>query len=352
MRTIRVSSILLFAFGVALQPVIAKAQPTFQPPNTLSAENASSEGQEDTVAARQLKATVADLLLHDKYDEIDRLADKIRRDKTRLIGGGWMLPHLYLGLEFSNGVTPEEHIAKLKAWVAARPQSITARVALARAYISYAWLARGSGYANTVTEERWQRFKERIAEAQHVLDDSANMSPMCPEWFLEMQKVALAQGWDASRTATLFDQARRFEPDYIYFYKSYANYLLPKWDGKPGDAAAFAKESADAVGGPKGDYLYFHIGMVSNGQTGFSQLDWVRLQSGYQAQIGLYGVTNFDTNQLALFAWRFQDRTVAKQVFDQIGDKWSKEVWRTRASFEKARVWAEGSTDSTTAALH
>ena len=120
----------------------------------------------------------------------------------------------------------------------------------------------------------------------------------------------LAQSWDAARSAALFDKAVTFEPTYFYFYKYYANYLQPKWDGKEGEAAAFARKSANAIGGPEGDFLYFHIAMVvlaaNNGNVDASQMDWARLQ---------------------LMAWRFRDRDVARPIFNEIGDKWSKEVW-------------------------
>lgn len=329
-----VSSIVSLALGLVLFPVTAPAKLAFQPQRMIqpgAGTLAESGIEEESVATTRLKANLADLLLHDKYDEIEGIADKIRTDKTRLVGGGWLLKQLYFGLEASNGTMPEEHIAELKAWIVARPQSITARVALAKAYTSYAWLARGNGYADSVTPERRQRFKERIAEAQKVLDDSANITPMDPEWFAEMQTIALAQSWDGARSTALFDKAVTFEPTYFYFYKYYANYLQPKWDGKEGEAAAFARKSADAIGGPEGDFLYFHIAMVvlaaNNGNVDASQMDWARLQRGCQAQRDLYGVVDFDINQFALMAWRFRDRDVARPIFNEIGDKWSKEVW-------------------------
>jgi hypothetical protein len=348
MRSFCVSSIVSLAFGFVLLPVAAAAELAPQPQRLVqpgAGAAAESRMAEESVVVRELKASLADYLLHDKYDEIERVADKIRTDKTRLDGGGWLLKQLYFGLEAANGTTPEEHITELKAWIAVRPQSITAHVALAKAYTSYAWLARGGGYGETVTAERRKRFTERIAEAKRALDESANITPMDPEWFAEMQTIALAQSWDAERSAALFDKAVTFEPTYFYFYKYYANYLEPKWDGKPGEAAAFAKKSADGVGGPEGDFLYFHIAMVvlaaSNGNVDASQMDWVRLQRGYQAQRDLYGIVSFDRNQFALMAWRFRDRAVAGPIFREIGDKWSKEVWGNRTRFETAREWAE-----------
>ncbi|MGA1981993.1 MAG: DUF4034 domain-containing protein [Acidobacteriaceae bacterium] len=347
MRFICVSSIASLALGFVLFPITAAARLAPQPQKLVqpgAGAVAESRVEEESVVVRELKASLADSLLHGKYDEIERVADKIRTDKTRLAGGGWLLKQVYFGLEAANGTTPEEHIAELKAWIVARPQSITAHVALAKAYTSYAWLARGGGNADTVTAERRKRFTERIAEAKRALDESANITPMDPEWFAEMQTVALAQSWDAERSAALFNKAVAFEPTYFYFYKYYANYLQPKWDGQEGEAAAFAKKSADAVGGPEGDFLYFHIAMVvlaaNNGKVDAAQMDWERLQRGYQAQRDLYGVVSFDRNQFALMAWRFRDRDVARPIFNEIGDKWSKEVWGNRTRFETAREWA------------
>src|ERR1700746_3038169 len=116
--------------------------------------------------------------------------------------------------------------------------------------------------ADTVTPEGWRLFDERVKEAQVVLDGSAKMQHMCPQWYSEMMTVGLAQSWDAKRVKENFDRGIQFEPDYYYLYLQFANYLLPKWDGHPGDASAFARSSADRLGGSAGDLLYFQIATV------------------------------------------------------------------------------------------
>jgi hypothetical protein len=80
---------------------------------------------------------------------------------------------------------------------------------------------------------------------------------------------------------------------------------------------------------------------ANNGNIDASQMDWQRVQRGYQAQHDLYGIVSFDKNQFAVMAWRFRDRAVAGPIFREIGDEWSKEVWGNRTRFEAARVWAE-----------
>jgi len=343
MQSARLPVTFLFALGLVLPAMQAAAQTVPLLP-AISSPDAQQDGPQDTPGKHSLQAHVADLFAHADYDEIDRIADKIRLDKTRLAGGGWQITRVYSGLEARDGVLEEDHIAQLKAWIAARPQSVTPHVALAEAYIHFAWMARGNGTADKVTDEGWRLFAARITEAKRTLDESANLTPMCPGWFSAMMTVGLAQDWDKPRMAALFDQASKFEPEYLHYYQSYAHYLLPKWDGNQGDDAAFAKRSADALGGQQGDFLYYQIAIIalglSNGKVDTDHFDWARIQRGYQAQGQLYANTNYDTNRIALMAWRYRDVAAARSYFAQINQKWDKQVWKTRERFDKTRDWA------------
>ena len=79
-------------------------------------------------------------------------------------------------------------------WEKAYPDSITARVATARFYVAYAWHARSTEYASKVTDEGWRLFKERLAKARTVLDQSKSLEPKCPMW------------WSASLNTEVFQQ--------------------------------------------------------------------------------------------------------------------------------------------------
>jgi hypothetical protein len=68
----------------------------------------------------------------------------------------------------------------------ARPQSVTARVALARAYLNYAYDARGEGNAGTVSDSGWKLFAERTAEGKRILDEASALPTKCPEWYIAM----------------------------------------------------------------------------------------------------------------------------------------------------------------------
>ena len=274
------------------------------------------------------------------------MADEYRREKTRLAGGDWRLRLFYEALDAPHQTDQDtrDHIAHLEHWVQQRPDSITARVALATSLHRWAWVARGHGYADKVTPEGWRLFNERMKQSQTTLEAAAGMSPMCPQWYSEMMAVGLAQGWTADRMSEVFEKGIQFEPGYYYLYRQYANYLLPKWYGHAGDASAFAKSSADAVGGSAGDLLYFQIAtdLIARGDGNFPvhEMQWDRIQHGYQALVAQYGNSRRSMNQLAFMAYRFKDVTVARQQFEAIGDRWSRAVWGTREFFDRARDWA------------
>ncbi len=291
---------------------------------------------------------VEEALLAGDYDELDRIADLDRREKSRLAGGDWKLHVFYSELDRPLGKDQgsEEHLQHLEAWVKARPESITARVALATSYTRWAWVARGHDYASKVTPEASRLFHERTQRAAEVLASAQNLKTMCPQWYLESQAVQLAQGASPEQARDLFERAVQFEPGYFYVYGARANYLLPKWYGKDGDAARFMGESADKLGSDQGDLLYFQMAtyMIRRGSNDVSpkQFDWQRIQRGYAALVTQYGATRRNRNELAFMAWRYGDAIVAHQQFAAIGDNWSRSVWFDRESFDRARDWSLG----------
>jgi hypothetical protein len=288
-------------------------------------------------------------LIAEKFDDLDRMADHYRRDKTRVTGGGWRLAMFYDALDAPQQTDKDsmDHIEHLTNWMKARPESITARVALAESLHRWAWVARGNGTANAVTADGWRLFDMRIKESQVVLEGSANLKTMCPQYYSEMLGVGLAQNWDEKRMMATFERGIQLEPEYHYLYKQMVNYLLPKWDGQPGDSAAFAKESADNVGGDAGDMLYFQLAGVmvkrGNGRSFSLQgIDWQRIQHGYRVMATQYGVSHKEQNELAFMAYKFNDVDVARQQFAAIGDDWTRGVWKDKKFFDRIRDWSQG----------
>jgi hypothetical protein len=279
----------------------------------------------------------------EKFQDIDRLATELRGSKARFPGGFWKIHTLYGALKSPPGDTKAndaqwtEHIARLEKWKQEFPNSITARVALGTAYDGYGWFARGGGYADSVTEDGWRLLAERAHKARQTLEEAEALPEKCPEWFMAMLAVARTEQWEAEQLNTIYARAAAFEPDYYYFYRVQADSLLPKWGGEKGDSARFAAAIADHFGGKKGDLMYYEIANTLNcacdNEHGLNGMSWTRIKSGYAVLGELYGTSISHLNAMASMAFMAGDFEYSRELFNQIGDNWDKDVWLTHDIF-------------------
>ncbi|MGD1082714.1 MAG: hypothetical protein ABR881_30740 [Candidatus Sulfotelmatobacter sp.] len=318
-------------------------------PCALAGEEAaglSGDASTDIHALLNYKKTISRLLEERKFEQLDCLADSARNDKEIFPGGTWKLHTVYLGLnEPQLHATQKDwkgHIGRLKQWMSARPQSITAHIALAESYVNYGWEARGHGYVDTVSENGWKLFKERSAQGRQILKHASDLPQKCPEWYVAMQDVALAQGWDPSAKQALLEQAIKFDPDYFYYYRKYAVSILPEWDGAEGQLGRFLKTTADKIGGNAGDILYFQVAsLVVCCQAEPLNFSWPRIQRGFDALEKQHGAALDNWNRMARMAAIYNDPVVANKMLARIGDQWSDEVWQTFPYFESVKNWAK-----------
>jgi hypothetical protein len=356
----------LIAVAILCGSLAARAQTSAPPeePKSLAdvarelRDKRQAESQTSTVAAAraeqkelQYRQTVQSLFARGAYGEIDAEADAAGMSKERFAGGVWKLYALYESLTMpagGNRASDEAwtaHLQKLEAWVKARPQSITARVALAEGYRSLGWKARGGGESDTVTQSGWRQLEEGNAKALITLVGAAKLNAKCPHWYLVMLAIARDQSWDKAKTRELFEAAAAFEPDYHYNYREYANNLLPKWNGEPGDAEAFAEESYKRLGGgAKGAFMYFEIATVLYCVCADDRvqptLDWDRIKTGFAEMDRQYGATTVKLNRFAALAYLYRDREATRRSMLRVGDQWDSGVWRTIDVFDKARLLA------------
>lgn len=322
-------------------------------PCDISKEDAarlSGDPSTDIHAIRDYTGTIARILKEEKFEELDCLGDGARSGKERFPGGVWKIHILYQGLEvpvqYPQHATREDWnilMQRLLRWEVARPKSITARVAMAWAYIGYAWDARGNGMGNTVSESGWKLFSERTTEAKRILDEAATLSTKCPEWYTAMQAVAQNQGRDAAQARVIYDEAIKFEPDYYYYARNLANYLLPKWSGEPGDTEKFMEEAADHIGGKRGDILYFQVATyVICGCDEDPHLSLERIERGFEASEKQYGASMMNLNLIASLASKYRDNDaiIVDKALARIGEQWDEETWTKKEDFDRTKKWA------------
>lgn len=303
----------------------------------------------DTLDSKDYAAGIRKLLVAEQFDDLEHIAGTARSQKSRFPGGQWKLFMFYEGVCACQNITEEQWLAdlgRLKRWVAAKPESITARTALADAYFNYAWAARGVDYADLVDENAWSLFRQRLQLARETLQQAATLKEKCPHWYFEKQKIARGEGRGRPELDSILEEAYSFEPLYQYFYEEYAYELQPRWFGAEGDSERFAEQIANRIGGEQGAAMYYFLASslyctgCSESEGAFSQISWPRIQEGYAAVERLYGTSSYVLNAYAHLAVRAEDRTVALPLFMRVGDNWDQDVWRSRHYFDSSRNWA------------
>ena len=309
-----------------------------------------------------LAASKAELILFDNeiktlmkardFEGLENMAVKFRDGKERFIGGGWKIHSFYSSV--SAPISPKitesawkTHIDFLQAWKQAIPESVTARCALVNAYISYAWLPRGHGFANSVSDAAWKVFYERLEMATAEAKSIANPQEDPYGYFENKLVLAKAQGWDRQWFESTFTEAISLDPTYQYFYTQKAVYLLPRWSGAPGEWERFADETKNRIGGQEGLKLYYLIAAEISTYFGsgfFEQnrVSWTNLKKGFLIMEAQYGMTVYRLNQFGAIAFDARDTQATCKTFALLtSDDYDSEIWKDKAGFENRRKIAQ-----------
>lgn len=307
---------------------------------------------ETTVAKTRIAAEAAAMLEQRRYMDLNALAGKLRRDGQTFAQGDWPIAYFYSGVvdlpKGSTKVDWETHLAALRDWFENDPDSISARVAYARALIDYAWEARGSGWAKDVTDEGWRLFGERIVEARRILIAAEDLGRICPVYYSTRLRLGLVDGRPRADYEELFRECLAAFPNYTTFYLVKAHYLLPRWHGEDGEWEAFAAQSADQIGGQAGDMLYAQIVWAMHDARLFgnifkeTKVEWSRTQSGFEGLCTRYPQSVSALSEYCYLAGQSPQggRGLTRTLFPRLGNRVDLSVWRTKERWTQDRAWA------------
>jgi len=97
--------------------------------------------------------------------------------------------------------------------------------------VTWAWQARGSGWANTVSDEGWRKMADRLEQANEVLTTAYEKNPDDYLSATEMLAVELGQGNGRAAMEKWFECAMKGHPDNYSACLSKVWYLQPRWYG-------------------------------------------------------------------------------------------------------------------------
>lgn len=125
----------------------------------------------------------------------------------------------------------EKGLETVEFFKKAAPKETLSALIEAQYWIDYAWHARGSAYASSVSEDGWKLFRERIAKAEAVLSESKTYASSNPIWYEKMLIVKSAgNATHRERDAVFIEGAKKF-PWYLPLFFAMEEYLAPWWGG-------------------------------------------------------------------------------------------------------------------------
>lgn len=284
-----------------------------------------------------------------RFDELEAKVAEAREKKEVFGNGSWKSFQFYASFECRDD-EPESmwklHDRIHQDWLKAKPQSIAAHVSYADFLVEYAWHARGTGFASTVTEEGWKLFRERLAEADRILQQGKTLEEKDPQWARVALIVGRGQGADAEDLDKLADEASAIEPTFWGYHTERATSLLPRWYGKPGDWERYAEKVAARPEG-LGDEVYARIVISVAGyhENVFKQTNasWPKTREGLKKLRAKYPKSLELLGYCAKFGALAGDRDFSKEAFAEIGTKYLPSSWRKPELFWQFKNWAEAS---------
>lgn len=114
---------------------------------------------------------------------------------------------------------------------------------LADYHVTIGWNARGTGYADSVTDKGWEEFRQHISAAALLLREAHALHPEFPDAARRMITVAKAGGTPNSEPARFwFDRAVAADFTDLASYQAYALDLQPRWNGSLRQLLDFGRE--------------------------------------------------------------------------------------------------------------
>jgi len=304
------------------------------------------------VLADTLQDRAAKALFWGDWDELERLHGAARLDTRRSEEG--VLPACLfargIGRKYDDDSLAyhEARVAGTREWTQRRPDSALAHAVHLEMLVDLAWFHRGSGFANTVSDQRFADFRAKLDEA--LAYAKANGAVMTQHSFYTRPLLALMRGLGVGldKQLEIARHGLRKEPGDECVYLRLVDSLVPKWGGHPQQLEAWVRESmkglSDTDALARYARLYDWAGSVDFHQGFFdaSLVRWPLLRDGLRQLIKESPKGRYWKNRLAYYACMAQDRDAATPALEAIEagpsfDAWGRDGQR---NYQACRRWA------------
>lgn len=105
----------------------------------------------------------------------------------------------------------------------------------------YAWEARGSGVASTITDDGWKKFRERLADSRKALEEAWKLKPGSTKTAIDMITVNKGLDGDREDMEEWFKRAMEADGDCFSACAAKLDWLDPKWHGSVEEMLTFGR---------------------------------------------------------------------------------------------------------------
>jgi hypothetical protein len=295
--------------------------------------------------ARHGRETLLLLAARD-YDGLEARARAAREEKQRFADGTWKLHRFYTALapaENAPEAAWEHRLSELKAWVAARPSSLTGAIALAEVYNDYAWKTRSTDAKAQAQSVNQITFRERMESALQVLENARALGVTDPHYWRVAHSVAVGLNWPASSLENIHEQAVALEPEYWSNDIARLAVLLARGDDSA-DLEPFVAQIAAAAAHCSSEETYariaWEVSQLSGNSLEETAFDWPRVQAGYRALLKRFPTSTGLLSQYCVLACRARDKAAARRCFVKLGGRADLHAFGTHRDYMRDFRWA------------
>jgi rhomboid protease GluP len=250
-----------------------------------------------------------------------------------------------------------EHTAD---WRDQIPDSTMSELVEAMVFEEWAWSARGSAAAASVSNQNMAIYNYRAQMADAALADIPPRSRANPAWYALSLRVGLDLSRDKEKAQAIFDQGFIQFPTYHPLYRQMLRILMPRWLGSYDDVDRFVnyvrlKFPQDRGYEPYAE-LYTTYARLEGDDTDIfrdGRASWTGMRSGYLGLIKRYPNSDFILNSFANFACRAADMDEYSRLQNTVKRRFSSTAWTGKFTFDACNeILAKSTTIHSQSASH
>ncbi len=322
---VRVFTVCVFTLAVAL-------------PSSIAADSGEFIAAMEEDAGEQVDL-IESALTNQRYAELEALAAEYRKKNSKTVLGVLRLDLFYRSLTHPTTDTGKltvgvmtDRVQQMEAWNKASP-TITSTTALAGTLHHLAAVARGGGFADTVTDRQWEIVKSAIEKSARLLDEIYIGETPADAYAHETSlKIGILERYSRKKMEHHLTEALKLDPLNTRAIETMVIYLLPQWHGEDGDIVKFARDLASRQKDVTGDLAYAAVVNEAYHYRIFNRFDesdfeWERVRQGHLDWLKHAPDSAQVWGRQAFFARIAGDRKAARQAFEQLQGRYVPARW-------------------------